>query len=64
MNDQFDDTTRQADVNVTRTHEETLIPDARARHTPAQMVERKLVSTLQRCPLMVSHLQTNSRYRH
>jgi hypothetical protein len=64
MNDQFDDTARQADVTVIRNHEETLIPDARARLTPAQMVERKLVSTLQRCPLMVSHLQTNSRYRH
>ena len=56
MNDQSDDTTRQDDVNVTRTHEETLIPDARARLTPAQMVERKLLSALQRCPLMVSHL--------
>ena len=64
MNDRFDDTPHQEDVHTTRTHEETLIPDARARLTPAQMVERKLLSTLRRCPLMVSHLQTNSRYRH
>ena len=36
MNDQSDDTTRQADLNVTRTNEETLIPDARACLTPAR----------------------------
>jgi len=64
MKGQFDDTRRQVDANVSRTNEEVLVPDARALLTPAQMVERKLVSTLQRCPLMVSHLQTNSRYRH
>jgi hypothetical protein len=64
MNDPLNDTNHQADVNVPRTNEEVLVPDARALLTPAQMVERKLVSTLQRCPLMVSHLQTNSRYRH
>jgi hypothetical protein len=64
MKGQFDDTRRQVDANVSRTNEEVLVPDARALLTPAQMVERKLVSALKRCPLMVSHLQTNSRYRH
>jgi hypothetical protein len=38
--------------------EETLVPDLRARLTPAQMVERKLVSLLKSAPLPVSQLQT------
>ena len=37
--------------------EEVLIPDSRARLTPAQMVERKLVSLLRSVPLPVSQLQ-------
>jgi hypothetical protein len=64
MNDRSEDRNRHAEGSTTRSNEEMLIPDARALLTPAQMVERKLVSALQRCPLMVSHLQTNSRYRH
>ena len=63
MNEQ-PDRKRQGDVFHTHSNEEILIPDVRAQLTPAQMVERKLVSALKRCPLMVSHLQTNSRYRH
>ena len=57
MNDQLDDK-RQVDATVSRSHHEVLVPDARAQLTPAQMVERKLVSTLHRCPLMVSQMQT------
>src|SRR5262249_634922 len=38
--------------------EEMLIPDTRARLTPAQMVERKLLSLLNSTPLLVSRLQT------
>jgi hypothetical protein len=38
--------------------EEMLIPDARARLTPAQMVESKLLSLLKTTPLLVSRLQT------
>ncbi len=37
--------------------DESLVRDARAGLTPAQMVERKLVSLLQSAPLMVSRLQ-------
>jgi hypothetical protein len=37
--------------------EEALITDARAGLTPAQMVERKLVSLLKSNPLPVSHVQ-------
>ena len=36
---------------------EVLVADSRARLTPAQMVEHKLVSLLQRAPLLVSSLQ-------
>jgi hypothetical protein len=61
MNEHLDDK-RQVDATVSRSNQEVLVPDARARLTPAQMVERKLVSTLQRCPLMVSQMQT-PRYR-
>ena len=38
--------------------EEVLVPDARARLTPAQMVEHKLLSLLKTTPLLVSRLQT------
>ncbi len=37
--------------------EEALITDTRAGLTPAQMVERKLVSLLKSNPLPVSHVQ-------
>jgi hypothetical protein len=39
-------------------NEEVLVPDARARLTPAQMVEHKLLSLLKTTPLLVSRLQT------
>jgi hypothetical protein len=63
MNDHRESTREKAEAQVTHKSEEVLVPDARAQLTPAQMVERKLVSTLQRCPLMVSQLQTSARYR-
>jgi hypothetical protein len=40
---------------------EVLVPDTRARLTPAQMVERKLVSLLKGAYLPVSCLQTGRR---
>lgn len=43
------------------TQEEALVADARASMTPAQMVERKLVSLLKSNPLPVSHLKTGAR---
>jgi hypothetical protein len=43
--------------------EEVLVPDARAELTPAQMVERKLVSMLRTGAVPVSHLQSNARRR-
>jgi hypothetical protein len=39
--------------------EESLVNDARAGLTPAQMVERKLVSLLQSAPLPVSRFQSD-----
>jgi hypothetical protein len=44
-------------------NEEVLVPDARGQLTPAQMVERKLVSMLRASPVLVSHLQSNARRR-
>jgi hypothetical protein len=41
--------------------EEALVADSRASLTPAQMVERKLVSLLKSNPLPVSHLKTGAR---
>ena len=41
--------------------EEDLVEDARAGLTPAQMVERKLVSLLKSNPLPVSQLMTGQR---
>ena len=41
--------------------EEALVTDARAGLTPAQMVERKLVSLLKSNPLPVSHVMAASR---
>jgi hypothetical protein len=64
MNDHREGTKSQVHSQGSQRNEEVLIPDARAQLTPAQMVERKLVSTLQRCPLMVSQLQTSARYRY
>jgi len=43
------------------TQEEALVADSRASLTPAQMVERKLVSLLKSNPLPVSHLKTGAR---
>jgi hypothetical protein len=43
--------------------EEMLVPDTRAQLTPAQMVERKLVSMTETCPLLVSHLQDSVKRR-
>jgi hypothetical protein len=63
MNDHGQDTPLPANSQFVRRNEEVLIPDERAQLTPAQMVERKLVSMLRRCPLMVSQLQTSARYR-
>jgi hypothetical protein len=44
--------------NDTAGKEEMLVPDTRARLTPAQMVERKLLSLLKSVALPVSHLQS------
>jgi hypothetical protein len=52
----------RANPNVVVT-EEVLVPDARARLTPAQMIERKLVSMTETCPVMVSHLQDSVKRR-
>ncbi len=41
-------------------HEEALIADTRAGLTPAQLVERKLMSLLKSNPLPVSHVQMMS----
>lgn len=41
--------------------EEDLVADVRASLTPAQMVERKLISLLKCAPLPVSHLMTANR---
>jgi hypothetical protein len=43
--------------------EEALVDDDRAGLTPAEMVERKLVSLLNRKGLPVSHLNTPRRHR-
>lgn len=43
-------------VGPERPPEETLIADARAGLTPAQMVERKLISLLKGRPLPMSHV--------
>jgi hypothetical protein len=48
----------QEDVAVP---EEALVADDRAGLTPAQMVERKLVSLLKMNPLPVSHVMAGSR---
>ncbi len=64
MKDNHEDVKRRLDSQVSYKNDDVLVPDARAQLTPAQMVERKLVSTLQRCPLMVSQLQTSARYRY
>jgi len=43
--------------------DETLVEDHRAQIRPAQQVERKLVAMLQAGPVLVSHLQKDSRPR-
>jgi len=43
--------------------DETLVEDHRAQLRPAQQVERKLVAMLQAGPVLVSHLQKDSRPR-
>jgi hypothetical protein len=43
--------------------EEALVKDARAGLTPAQMVERRLVTLLQHTPLPVSRLQSGAQRR-
>lgn len=43
--------------------EEAMVADARAGLTPAQMVERKLVSLLKATPLPMSRLQATSARR-
>jgi hypothetical protein len=63
MNDHHEDVKHRVNSQGSYKNDDVLVPDARAQLTPAQMVERKLVSTLQRCPLMVSQLQTSARYR-
>lgn len=40
--------------------DEALVTDARANLTPAQMVERKLVTLMQSTPLTVSRLQSTT----
>jgi hypothetical protein len=48
-------------TELAETQEEALVADSRASLTPAQMVERKLVSLLKSNPLPVSHLKTGAR---
>jgi hypothetical protein len=43
--------------------EEVMVADVRAGLTPAQMVERKLVSLLKATPLPMSRLQTSNARR-
>jgi hypothetical protein len=50
--------TRPAARAESTVSEESLVPDVRAHLTPAQMVERKLVSLLQSTSLPVSALQS------
>jgi hypothetical protein len=43
--------------------EEILVPDARGALRPAQMVEHKLATMLETCPVLVSHLQDSIKRR-
>ena len=43
--------------------EESLVPDTRGQLTPAQMVDRKLVTVVHTCPLLVSHLRDSVKRR-
>jgi hypothetical protein len=56
-------TTQRPQQHFSPAAEEVLVPDARGQLTPAQMVERKLVSMLRASPVLVSHLQSNARRR-
>jgi hypothetical protein len=56
-------TNNRPQQNSSPAGEEVLVPDARGQLTPAQMVERKLVSMLRASPVLVSHLQSNARRR-
>jgi hypothetical protein len=69
-NDQEDAVMDQNRINMPRPvrlstakEEESLVPDARGRLTPAQMVEHKLASMLESCPVLVSHLQDSIKRR-
>jgi len=58
-NDANDNTRFQLSTEATAyVSEESLVSDARARLTPAQMVEQKLVSLLQHAPLPVMRQQS------
>lgn len=52
-------TEETASLPASPPQEETLVHDARAGLTPAQMVERKLVALLQSTILPTSHLQVS-----
>jgi hypothetical protein len=43
--------------------EESLVPDMRGQLTPAQMVERKLVTLMKSSPVLISHLQEFTKMR-
>ena len=43
--------------------DEILVPDARGALRPAQMVEHKLATMLETCPVLVSHLQDSIKRR-
>jgi hypothetical protein len=43
--------------------EEILVPDARGALRPAQMVEHKLATMIETCPVLVSHLQDSIKRR-
>jgi len=58
-----DNSTLPADSTPTPLSHESLVQDARAGLTPAQMVERKLAHVLRRVPLPISQMQNNEKRR-
>jgi hypothetical protein len=54
---------REGQQPAPETTDEVMVADVRAGLTPAQMVERKLVSLLKATPLPLSRLQTTSTRR-
>ena len=58
-----DNSTLPADSTPIPSPRETLVQDARAGLTPAQMVERKLARVLRSAPLPLSCLQTSEKRR-